>query len=149
VFVYRRNLPHIQRSDFPHSIDFNTYEDWTLPAEARDLALKHCLHDNGLMFYLHAAVIMPNHVHLLLTPSRDERDQDISLATITNRIKGASAHSINKQLEREGHVWQDESFDHIVRSDEEFEARRTYIMENPVAARLVENPSDYQWLWVE
>ena len=73
----------------------------------------------------------------------------MGLAQIMNSIKGASAHRVNKALERRGHVWQAESFDHVLRSDES--ARRTaeYIYANPVRAGLVRTEGDYPWLWRE
>ena len=91
---------------------------------------------------------MPNHVHLLLTPVIGE-DGPLSIPEIMQGIKSASAHRINKLLGRRGKVWQDESFDRAVRHDENPDCRVEYIMGNPVRAGLVQNPSDYPWLWRE
>jgi hypothetical protein len=63
-------------------------------------------------------------------------------------IKGTSARRINQLLGRKGSLWQDESFDRIMRA-EEFEFKRNYIMANPVDAGLCERPEDYQWLWLQ
>ena len=90
-------------------------------------------------FILHAFVIMPNHVHLLITPK-------ISIPRITNGIKGSTSHQANALLSREGqHFWQDESFDHWVRSTKEFDKIRGYIENNPVSAGLVGKPQDWPW----
>jgi REP element-mobilizing transposase RayT len=71
-------------------------------------------------FALHAFVVMPNHVHLLITPK-------ISVPRITNGIKGSTSHQANSILSREGqHFWQDESFDHWVRSPKQFDKIRAY-----------------------
>src|SRR3990170_6189142 len=60
-------------------------------------------------YIVHAFVVMPNHVHLLIEPRT-------SLARITNGLKGVSARDANRILARTGkHFWQDESFDHWVR----------------------------------
>jgi putative transposase len=65
-------------------------------------------------FALHAFVIMPNHVHLLITPH-------LPIARFMNGIKGASAHQANALLGHKGQpFWQDESFDHWVRNSKEF-----------------------------
>ena len=57
---------------------------------------------------------MPNHVHFLFSPMINQKAQEsYSLAEIMDGIKGASAHKINLALERRGHVWQEESFDHV------------------------------------
>jgi REP element-mobilizing transposase RayT len=111
--------------------------------------LAHCIHDHGSLFRLHAAVVMPDHVHLVLTPLVDETGAPIPLSKIMNRIKGASAHSVNRVLRRTGHVWQDESFDHVLRSYESARAKAEYVCENPVRAQLVEHEDDYRWLWRE
>ncbi len=70
-----------------------------------------------------------------------------SLAEIMDAVKGASAHQVNKALGRKGRVWQAESFDHVLRSSENLDAKIIYLLENPVRAELVEQWVDYPWLW--
>ena len=82
---------------------------------------------------------MPDHVHLICKPLVDDNGT-ISIPEITRTIKSESAHRINRVLERSGHVWQDESFDHILRGDESLRKKITYILENPVRAGLAMNP---------
>jgi putative transposase len=62
-------------------------------------------------------------------------------------IKGASAHRINKLLNRQGKVWQEESFDRALRREEQVQEKLFYILDNPVRAGLVSNPLDYRWVW--
>jgi REP element-mobilizing transposase RayT len=120
-----------------------------LSAEARTLTLKHCLHDNGRRITLHAVVVMPDHVHLLFTAIRDTKGWTFALPEIMKAIKGCSARSINKLSGRTGPVWQDESFDHVLRGDESLRETIEYIRQNPVRKGLVQKPEDYPWLWVE
>ncbi|MBV8052107.1 MAG: transposase [Acidobacteriaceae bacterium] len=55
---------------------------------------------------------MPDHVHMIFTPLLNDPTMEVSsLATIMDRIKGASAHLINLALGGTGRVWQTESFD--------------------------------------
>ena len=147
--MYRRNLPHIQKSDAAHFVTFRTKDNFLLPPEARDLVLKHCVHDNGRRIELHAVVVMPNHVHLLFTPLRDENGDSYTLATIMNGIKGASAHSVNKLLKRKGSLWQDESFDRVLRSSDDLADKILYVVANPIRSRLASHPDEYRWLWRE
>jgi putative transposase len=98
---------------------------------------------------LHAAVVMPEHVHLLLTPLRDRAGWPIPLAKILQLIKGVSAHSVNELLGKKGPLWQDEGFDHVLRSDESFAGTIEYIRQNPVRRGLARAPEDYAWLWQE
>jgi len=146
-YDYRRNLPHIERSGRVHFITFGTYLRWELPPLARDLVLKHCLHDNGKRMQLHIAVVMPDHVHMIFTPLETANHETFSFEEIVGAIKGASAHSVNKALNRSGPVWQDESFDHVVRHAESMEAKVRYVRENPVRKGLVSKPEDYKWLF--
>ncbi len=90
-------------------------------------------------YHLHAFVVMANHVHLLITPL-------CSVARLTKGLKGASARECNKILGRTGdRFWQDESFDHWVRTTGEFHRIRAYIEQNPVTAELVKTPCDWPW----
>ena len=121
----------------------------SFPPEARDAILRHCLHDNEKRFHLHAAVVMPDHVHLLLTPLQDENGWPYGLPKILKLLKGTSARSVNKFLGTAGPVWQEESFDHVLRSQESLTEKLEYIRQNPVRRSLVTNPEDYRWLWIE
>ena len=89
---------------------------------------------------------MPDHVHLVFTPLRDGNG-NFTIPEILQGIKSASAHRINKLLGRKGEVWQQESFDHVLRREESIRAKLDYILSNPVRRGLVKNPLDYPWLW--
>jgi putative transposase len=145
---YRRKLPHLQRDDKRHFVTFCTFHRWILPNAARFVALQCCLHDNDIKYFLHVAVIMPDHVHLIFTPlAHAEKRAIYSLAEIMGGIKGASAQLINRELDRRGRVWQIESFDRVLRSSESLDAKVGYIVGNPVRAGLVARSEDYAWTW--
>ena len=148
-YAYRRRLPHYQKADRVLFVTFCCSCLDPLPASVRDLALRHCLHDQGTKAAIHAVVVMPDHVHLLLTPLRDLNGDVYSLVEILQGIKSASAHSLNRALGRSGPVWEEESFDHVLRSAESFEKKVEYIRQNPVRRGLVSRPEEYRWLWVE
>jgi REP element-mobilizing transposase RayT len=146
---YRRTLPHLQRDDKPHFITFCTRDRWILPEPARDIVLDSSLHDDGLRYDLRALVIMPDHVHLIVTPLVNITEQRVwLLPEILDAIKGASAHRINRQLGRKGSVWQEESFDHVLRGSERLRDKVQYVLENPVRKGLVGQWEKYRWLWV-
>jgi putative transposase len=88
---------------------------------------------------LHAYSVMTNHVHVLLTPLACVRN-------ITRALKGITAQAGNRILRRTGQrFWQDESFDHWVRSEGEFIRIQKYIENNPVKAGLVAKAEDWPW----
>ncbi len=107
------------------------------------------MHEHGRRVTLHAFVVMPNHVHLLFTPLTTPTGEPFPIAEIMNGIKGSSSHDVNKILGRKGTLWEPESFDRIIRSDADFEAKMIYIIGNPLAAGLAKGPDDYQWAWRE
>jgi REP element-mobilizing transposase RayT len=147
-YAYRRRLPHYQKADRALFVTFCCGCLDPLPASVRDIVLGHCLHDQGTKAAIHAVVVMPDHAHLLLTPLRELDGSAYSLVEILQGIKSASAHSLNRALGRSGPVWQEESFDHVLRSVESFEEKVEYIRQNPVRRGLVSRPEDYRWLWV-
>lgn len=91
------------------------------------------------LYTLAAYVVMSNHVHLLVWPKTE-------LSVITKSLKGFTAREANRTLDRTGQTfWQDESFDHVVRNEDEFYRIKRYIERNPVKAGLVKRPEDWPW----
>ena len=90
-------------------------------------------------YELHAFVVMPNHVHMLVTPKVTARQW-------LGPLKGFTAHKANQALGIRGRAfWQDESYDHLVRSQVEFDRIRMYIEQNPVMAGLAATAEDFPW----
>ena len=84
-------------------------------------------------------VIMANHVHALFLPV-------ISPNIFLKSLKGATAREANRILNRTGEpFWQRESYDHWVRSTEEWDRIARYIEKNPLKADLVKAIEDYPW----
>jgi len=106
------------------------------------------VHDEGTKIDLLVVVVMPDHVHMIFTPLINQKAMEVySLAEITDAIKGASAHKINRAVRRQGRVWQPESFDHVLRSSESLEQKVQYLLENPVRQGLASRWENYPWLW--
>ena len=145
-YEYRRRLPHYQKFDRVLFVTFCTLSREPLSGEARSIVLRHCIHDHGKRFVLHVVVVMADHVHLLLTPLRDENGWPYSLASILKLIKGTSSREVNKLAGHCGPLWQEESFDHVLRGNESFAEKLEYIRQNPVRRGLVARPEDYRWL---
>jgi len=91
-------------------------------------------------FYsLYAWVIMPNHVHMVFEPKA-------ALSSIMRWLKGRTGRLANRTLGRTGTpFWQDESYDHWIRSGKELDEIVAYVENNPVSAGLVE--SGEEWFW--
>ncbi|HKN59603.1 MAG TPA: transposase [Candidatus Acidoferrales bacterium] len=90
-------------------------------------------------FYrLHAFVLMPEHLHMLLTPG-----EGASLEKAIMMIKGGSSYKIKRELLYSFPIWMSGYHDRWIRHAGEYQVRKKYIDENPVRARLVEKPEDY------
>lgn len=100
MYGYRRMLPHHQKAGRALFITFCKLIPTPFTSQARDAVLHHCLRDNGARYQLHAGVVMPEHVHLLLTPLQDAKGWPYGLPSILKLIKGASARSVTTYLVR-------------------------------------------------
>ena len=96
--------------------------------------------DGSLRHYqLHAFVVMPNHVHLLMTPL-------VEVSKVMQSLKRFTAREGNRILGLTGKpFWQDESYDRLVRNETEFERIADYVAWNPVKAGLVATPEAFPW----
>jgi REP element-mobilizing transposase RayT len=162
-YRYRRRLPHLQKADADLFVTFCTNGRHVLSPQARDIVLAHCLREGGITksvtrapspaekpisrIRLYAVVVMPDHVHMLLKPLRDENGWPYPLPDILQCFKGATAHRINRLSQISGPVWEEESFDHVLRSEEWLNEKCEYLRQNPVQAGLVRRPEDYPWFW--
>jgi putative DNA methylase len=91
------------------------------------------------IYHLHAFVVMPNHVHLLMTPL-------VVVSKVLQSLKRFTAREGNRMLGLTGQpFWQDESYDRLVRNDTEFAHIAHYIERNPVTAGLATTPEEYPW----
>jgi len=97
--------------------------------QAAEIVQKALSHFDGARHLLDGYAVMPNHVHGLVKPSAGH-----SLPSIMHAWKSFTAHAINRLLGRAGPLWQDESYDHLVRSRQQLEFYRAYIRENPANA---------------
>ena len=106
--------------------------------EAAQIVQNALLHFDDQRYHLHAWVVMPNHVHALLTPMRDHR-----LAGILRSWKSYTAKCINQMLGGTGTLWQREYFDRFIRDERHYHDAIHYIHQNPVTARLCALPEDW------
>ena len=87
-------------------------------------------------YRLHSFVLMPEHVHLLLTPS-----QNTSLEHATQLIKGGYSHALGAILGRKREIWQRGFTDPRIRDEQDFLHHLNYIHQNPIARRMVNEPT--------
>jgi putative transposase len=91
-------------------------------------------------FLLHEFVVMPDHLHLLLTPSTTT-----SLEKAVQLIKGGSSHEIHKERNVRMEIWQEGFYDWTIRDEDDWRAKAEYIRMNPVLAKLVSRPEEWAY----
>ena len=90
-------------------------------------------------FKLHAFVLMPDHVHLLITPAAD-----ITVERAIQFVKGGYSHAVGIEISHR-EIWQKGFTDHRIRDTQDFAGHRLYIHQNPVMAKLVTRPEEYRY----
>jgi hypothetical protein len=69
------------------------------------------------------------------------------MTEILQGIKSASAHRINKAARAQGPIWENESFDRLIRSERDLQEKFHHIARNPWDANIVKQNEDYPWMW--
>ncbi|QOJ12353.1 MAG: transposase [Chthonomonadaceae bacterium] len=113
-----------------------------------DLVQSALLRFDGERYRLHAWVVMPNHVHVLVTPEKGQ-----ALSRILHSWKSYTAHEALRMLKEDAFrdcsqpskFWQRESFDRFIRNEDHFRRCVDYIHMNPVKARLCAAPEEWRW----
>lgn len=88
-------------------------------------------------------VVMPDHVHFFCVS--DERPDAAPLSYFVGAFKQWTAKSILRSSGVAAPLWQREFFDHVLRSDESYESKWRYVLENPVRAGLVKAAGDWPY----
>jgi putative transposase len=86
-------------------------------------------------------VIMPDHVHFFCSAELDAK----TLPTFMQAWKQWTSKRMTRELGFSGSVWQEEFFDHVLRSSESYSQKWDYVKENPVRARLVARADEWPW----
>ena len=133
-------LARYQKDGHYHAINFTCYrrQPW-LQDEHACIVFEETLEElrRRHNFYLFGYVVMPNHVHLLLS----EPKQHI-LATTLSVLKGETSKHLKSDLKQ---FWQTRYYDFNVFTHKKFVEKLRYIHRNPVTEGLVENPEDWAY----
>ncbi len=145
---WRKELTHLsakeagieRRKRIEAYLDSGKGSAWMNDTRIADKVQEAILFFDGQRYRLQAWVVMPNHVHALLTPCTGWE-----LEQILHSWKSFTSNQCNKLLDRRGEFWQTETFDRYVRDEKHYYNAIAYIENNPVKARLCDKPEDWQW----
>lgn len=139
-----REKPTVKRfyvENYAYFVTTSTYKKRPIFANKRKAEiLSHVIYNfrNQKRYLLLSFVIMPDHLHLLLVPSKNH---DIS--EIMHSIKRGSARLINKKFNSSEKIWEPRFFDRVARKEKELVNDIKYIYFNPVKKRLVKKPEEF------
>jgi REP element-mobilizing transposase RayT len=94
----------------------------------------------GSRYDLWGFVVMNDHVHVLVLP-----EEAYPLEAILHSWKSFTAHRIRQISSRVGPIWQEESFDRIVRNERELHEKMEYVLKNPLDRWP--DQQYYPWVW--
>ncbi len=148
---------HIHRTYVPDGIYFVTTDvRYRIPifadTEIARIVGRSIWHERASRFVVYAYVIMPDHLHMLLRPTKE------NISEIMRSIKTNSSREINRSLQHSrGHAtsamemfaWQQSFYDHVITDDDDFRNHVEYIQYNPVRVGLCKTPEEYRFLFID
>jgi REP element-mobilizing transposase RayT len=130
--LLHQNIAHYEDAGHGAAI----FHDEACAMIVQDELLRH----NGIKYQLYDWCVMPNHVHVLMMLLEEH-----TLAEVVRQWKGATSIQLNRLLGRSGRLWQPDYFDRYVRDMDHYYNCRIYIRNNPVKAKLCQNPEDWPY----
>ena len=136
----RPTREHATRNAQTYFVTAATWERRPLFKYARwaDLFLETLHSYRGRAYLLHEYVVMPDHFHVLITPT-------VALERAVQFVKGGFSFRAKRELESSVEVWQRGFSDHRIRDAEDYAQHVEYIFRNPVGRKLVELPECYPY----
>jgi len=138
--ITRRRLPHWRLEGATYFVTWRLHHNQApLNPEERSLVLEAIQHFNGQRYELAAWVVMDDHIHVIVRPRTGHE-----LSGITHSWKSFTANRLQREHARQGALWQDESWDRIIRDEDEFLEKAQYILNNPV--KRWPDLQEYSWV---
>ncbi|HEY4284672.1 MAG TPA: helicase-related protein, partial [Chthoniobacterales bacterium] len=150
----RGRLPHFEKPWAIYAVTLATKSRRILAPNARTIIVDAFRHFHNERYEMFAFCVMPDHVHVLIQPWPKENTSEgasnfWSVSELMRSIKSFTAREINRLEQKEGAVWERESFDRYIRSDRDLAEKFHSILRNPWEAGVVQAGEDYQWIWTQ
>ncbi len=139
---YRRNLPHWRLSGSVCFLTWRLHQTHPeLNEAARDIVVSALKHFDNERYHLVGLVVMDDHVHVIVKPILSHE-----LSALTYTWKSFTANRIQREVGLQGAIWQDESWDRIVRDEDELLEKAQYMLSNP--AKRWPGINEYKWVYL-
>jgi REP element-mobilizing transposase RayT len=143
-----RRLAHLYSERVERYLDAGYGSCYMKDGRVAGIVARSLLHFESQRYNLAAWCVMPNHVHVVVQPFAGRANTGETpvprseLPDILHSWKSFSAKESNKLLRRSGEFWQQECYDHLIRSEADFRHAVRYVLNNPVKAGL----RDWEWV---
>lgn len=144
--IWRGKLPHWRADDVTYYVTFRHRR--ALTEAERRLLLRSLLKPDGRRWDLLILCILPESTELMFSVREAPTGQPYELSDIVEKSKGKAGRQIVKITGERFPPFYQESYDRIVRDEVELEERWLSILDAPVSLELVEDPEEYDCLWV-
>lgn len=144
--IWRGRLPHWRADDVTYWVTFNHRRDLEEPE--RRLMLKALMRPEGRKWNLLIVCVLPAETNLLFTVNETPSGEPFELSDIVEKAKAKAGKEIIKKSGERWPPFFNESYDRIIRDEEELELRWQEILDSPMIQELVEDPEEYEFLWV-
>ena len=115
--------------------------------KTRRIVLDEVIKYDALLYELYAAVVMPDHIHILIFPLKQDDGEYTGISKIMNQIKGVSSRRAKIECNYDGTLWQRGYFDQLVHGAKGRAECWDYIVNNPVRAGIVRKWEEYPFVW--
>jgi len=118
---------------------------WLKERKIAEIVMEAIHHRDGIYYNLYAYCIMSNHVHMVFEhiPGPNRKPSNHPISDILRDLKKYTARKSNIIINRSGKFWHVESYDHVIRNDDELENQIAYVLHNPVKAGFVSDWEDW------
>ena len=142
-WIYRRRMPHWRLDGSVYFVTWRLHKSQKeLSTPEREIIGSTLKYFDGQRFDLFAYVVMPDHIHVLVKPSKG-----YFLHELVHSWKSFTANRLQHEGGREGKVWQEDYFDRIMRDEAEFLEKAQYILNNPL--KINQPLNEYHRVWVK
>jgi len=144
--IWRGRLPHWRADNVTYWVTFNHRRN--LDEMERRLMLTALMRPEGRKWNLLIVCVLPAETSLLFTVNETPNGVPFELSDIVEKAKTKVGKEIIKKSGERWPPFFNESYDRIIRDDEELELKWQEILDSAVTQELVEDPEDYEFLWV-
>lgn len=144
--IWRGRLPHWRADDVTYYVTFRHRRD--LDEGERRMLLRTLLKPEGRRWDLLILCVLPGVTELLFKVREAPTGRPYELSDIVEKAKAKVGRQIQKKTDERYPPFYNESFDRIIRDEAELEERWQAIFDSPVTYELVEEPEEYDALWV-